>query len=119
MKAGFRFHATTVKAGSKRHAVADSRKDGAVQNIEPSPHRAGHRLRRAYRYLIGDFRAYIYRNDDYGKTWFVYDGKNGIAVEEPSAWFAKIPTVPICVRGKRIRHSIFPSNGAQLAELPG
>jgi hypothetical protein len=38
-----------------------------------------------YRFLLGDFRPYIYRTDDYGKTWtLLTDGKNGIAADEPT-----------------------------------
>ena len=40
-----------------------------MQNIEPSPHREGRRYVACYRYLLGDFTPYIYKTDDYGKTW--------------------------------------------------
>jgi photosystem II stability/assembly factor-like uncharacterized protein len=58
---------------------------GRVQNIEPSPHRPGTAYAAIYRYLLGDFAPYIYRTDDYGKTWTrLTDGKNGIAADEPT-----------------------------------
>jgi photosystem II stability/assembly factor-like uncharacterized protein len=58
---------------------------GRVQNIEPSPHRAGTAYAAIYRYLLGDFAPYIYRTDDFGKTWKrLTDGKNGIAADEPT-----------------------------------
>ncbi len=58
---------------------------GRVQNIEPSPHRAGSAYAAVYRYLLGDFAPYIYRTDDYGKTWTrLTDGSNGIAADEPT-----------------------------------
>jgi photosystem II stability/assembly factor-like uncharacterized protein len=58
---------------------------GRVQNIEPSPHRAGTAYYAVYRYLLGDFAPYIYRTDDFGKTWTrLTDGKNGIAADEPT-----------------------------------
>ncbi|HEY6393373.1 MAG TPA: hypothetical protein VIX89_18975 [Bryobacteraceae bacterium] len=58
---------------------------GRVQNIEPSPHRAGTAYVALYRYLLGDFAPYIYRTDDFGKTWTrLTDGKNGIAADEPT-----------------------------------
>src|SRR5258708_5156067 len=58
---------------------------GRVQNIEPSPHRPGTAYVALYRYLLGDFAPYIYRPDDFGKTWTrLTDGKNGIAADEPT-----------------------------------
>lgn len=58
---------------------------GRVQNIEPSPHRAGTAYVALYRYLLGDFAPYIYRTDDYGQTWKrLTDGSNGIARDEPT-----------------------------------
>jgi len=58
---------------------------GRVQNIEPSPHRAGTAYVALYRYLLGDFAPYIYRTDDFGKSWVrLTDGKNGIAPDEPT-----------------------------------
>ena len=56
-----------------------------VQNIEPSPHRAATAYAAIYRFLLGDFAPYIYRTDDFGKTWTrLTDGKNGIAADEPT-----------------------------------
>jgi photosystem II stability/assembly factor-like uncharacterized protein len=58
---------------------------GRVQNIEPSPRRAGTAYVAMYRFLLGDFAPYIFRTDDYGKTWTrLTDGKNGIAADEPT-----------------------------------
>ncbi len=58
---------------------------GRVQNIEPSPRRAGTAYVAIYRYLLGDFAPYIYRTNDYGKTWTrLTDGSNGIAKDEPT-----------------------------------
>jgi photosystem II stability/assembly factor-like uncharacterized protein len=58
---------------------------GRIQNIEPSPHRAGTTYVAAYRYLLGDFAPYIFRTDDFGKSWTrLTDGKNGIAEDEPT-----------------------------------
>jgi photosystem II stability/assembly factor-like uncharacterized protein len=58
---------------------------GRVQNIEPSPHRAGTAYVAYYRFLLGDFAPYIYRTDDFGKTWTrLTDGSNGIARDEPT-----------------------------------
>ena len=58
---------------------------GRVQNLEPSPYRAGTAYAAIYRYLLGDFAPYIYRTDDFGKTWTrLTDGSNGIAKDEPT-----------------------------------
>ena len=63
----------------------DMPKGGRIQNIEPSPHRPGTAYFAGYRYLLGDFSPYIYRTDDFGKTWTkLTDGKNGIAADEPT-----------------------------------
>jgi hypothetical protein len=66
---------------------------GRIQNIEPSPHRPGTAYFAAYRYLLGDFAPYIYRTDDFGKTWTkLTDGKNGIAPDEPTRVVREDPT---------------------------
>jgi photosystem II stability/assembly factor-like uncharacterized protein len=58
---------------------------GRVQYIEPSPHRAGSAYIAVYRYLMGDFAPYIYRTDDYGKSWTrLTDGNNGIPADDPT-----------------------------------
>jgi photosystem II stability/assembly factor-like uncharacterized protein len=68
---------------------------GRVQNIEPSPHRPGTAYVALYRYLLGDFAPYIYRTDDFGKTWTrLTDGKNGIAADEPTRVVREDPDRP-------------------------
>ncbi|MFN2397917.1 MAG: WD40/YVTN/BNR-like repeat-containing protein [Gemmatimonadaceae bacterium] len=58
---------------------------GRVQNIDPSPHRRGSAYYAVLRYLLGDFRPYLYRTDDYGKSWtLLTDGTNGIPAGEPT-----------------------------------
>jgi photosystem II stability/assembly factor-like uncharacterized protein len=58
---------------------------GRVQFIEASPHRKGSAYYAAYRYLLGDYKPYIYRTDDYGKTWkLLTDGTNGIPADTPT-----------------------------------
>jgi photosystem II stability/assembly factor-like uncharacterized protein len=58
---------------------------GRVQNLEPGTHSPGTAYAAIYRFLLGDFRPYIYRTDDFGKTWtLLTDGKNGIAADEPT-----------------------------------
>ena len=58
---------------------------GRVAMIDPSPHRAGSAYYAVYRYLLGDFKPYLYRTDDFGKTWtLLTPGTNGIAPDEPT-----------------------------------
>ncbi len=58
---------------------------GRVAFIDPSPHRPGSAYYAVYRYLLGDYAPYIYRTDDYGKTWKrLTDGTNGIPEDTPT-----------------------------------
>lgn len=58
---------------------------GRVAFIEPSPHRRGSAYYASYRYLLGDYKPYIYRTDDYGTTWkLLTDGRNGIPADWPT-----------------------------------
>ena len=58
---------------------------GRVQNIEPSPRRAGAAYVAVVRYLLGDFAPYIYRTEDYGATWTrLTTGANGIPADAPT-----------------------------------
>jgi len=58
---------------------------GRVQYIETSPHRKGSAYFAVYRWLLGDYKPYIYSTNDYGKTWTrLTDGKNGIPLDWPT-----------------------------------
>ena len=58
---------------------------GRVAWIDASPHRRGSAYYAVYRYLLGDYAPYIYKTDDYGKTWTrLTDGKNGIPADTPT-----------------------------------
>jgi photosystem II stability/assembly factor-like uncharacterized protein len=58
---------------------------GRVQYIDASPHRKGSAYFAVYRWLLGDYQPYLYRTDDYGKTWTrLTDGKNGIPADWPT-----------------------------------
>jgi photosystem II stability/assembly factor-like uncharacterized protein len=63
----------------------DMEPGGRVQFIEASRHRKGSAYYATYRYLLGDYRPYIYKTDDYGRTWKrLTDGTNGIPVDSPT-----------------------------------
>jgi photosystem II stability/assembly factor-like uncharacterized protein len=58
---------------------------GRVQYIDPSPNRPGSAYFAVYRYLLGDYRPYLYRTDDYGQSWtLLTDGRNGIPADCPT-----------------------------------
>jgi photosystem II stability/assembly factor-like uncharacterized protein len=68
---------------------------GRVQNIEPSPHRAGAAYIAVLRYLLGDFQPYIYKTEDYGRTWTrLTDGTNGIPADQPTRVVREDPVRP-------------------------
>ena len=57
---------------------------GRVAWIDASPHRKGSAYFATYRYLLGDYKPYIYLTNDYGKSWkLLTDGTNGIAADNP------------------------------------
>ncbi|HUQ82448.1 MAG TPA: hypothetical protein VM076_14970, partial [Gemmatimonadaceae bacterium] len=56
-----------------------------VQSIDASPHRRGSAYYSVLCYQLGDFQPYIWRTDDYGKTWArLTDGTNGIPNNHPT-----------------------------------
>jgi len=56
-----------------------------VQSIDPSPHRKGSAYYSVLCYQLGDFQPYIWRTDDYGRTWTrLTNGTNGIRNNEPT-----------------------------------
>jgi hypothetical protein len=58
---------------------------GRVQYIEASPHRKGSAYYAVYRWLLGDYRPYVYYTNDYGNTWTrLTNGKNGIPEDWPT-----------------------------------
>ncbi|KPF72175.1 hypothetical protein IP88_10275 [alpha proteobacterium AAP81b] len=68
---------------------------GRVQNIEPGVRAPGTAYIAVLRYLLGDFAPYLYRTDDYGKSWTrIADGRNGIAADEPTRVVREDPERP-------------------------
>jgi photosystem II stability/assembly factor-like uncharacterized protein len=59
--------------------------EGRIQTIEPSPHHAGKAYVAAYRYLLNDFRPYIWRTEDFGETWILLTNRrSGIPEDTPT-----------------------------------
>ena len=68
---------------------------GRVAMIDPSPHRAGSAYYAVYRYLSGDFQPYIYKTDDFGKSWKrLTTGSNGIPSDDPTRVVREDPDRP-------------------------
>jgi hypothetical protein len=64
-----------------------------VQWIEASTHRRGSAYFAAYRYLLGDYAPYIYKTDDYGRTWTkLTTGTNGIPADWPTRAIREDPS---------------------------
>jgi photosystem II stability/assembly factor-like uncharacterized protein len=57
---------------------------GRVQQIEVSPHRPASAYACILRYQLGDFAPYVFKTEDYGKTWsLITTGTNGIPGDHP------------------------------------
>lgn len=55
-----------------------------VDVIELSPHREGRAYVAAHRYRLDDMKPYIYRTDDFGRSWtLLTNGSNGIPAHHP------------------------------------
>ena len=58
---------------------------GRVQTIEASPHDPAKAYVAVYRYLLNDWKPYIYRTENYGDTWVLLtSGSNGIPKDCPT-----------------------------------
>ncbi len=55
---------------------------GQVNSLELSAHGAGRAFLAVTRYKFDDFRPWIFRTDDFGRTWdLIADGRNGIPAD--------------------------------------
>ena len=58
---------------------------GRVQTIEASAHDEAKAYVAVYRYMLDDWKPYIYKTNDYGETWtLLTDGSNGIPADDPA-----------------------------------
>lgn len=92
--------ARTIWAGTDDGRVQITRDDGkrwtditppglpplsTVNRIEVSPHAPGRAFVAAHRYRLDDFTPYVFRTNDYGRTWTrIADGRNGIPANHPA-----------------------------------
>jgi len=56
---------------------------GTVENIDLSAHRPGRAYVGVQRYRLDDFKPYVFRTDDYGRTWTLLTDGNGIPAGSP------------------------------------
>jgi hypothetical protein len=80
-----RVHLTRDEGGSWTEITpAGMPARGTVNRIEVSPHAPGRAFLAVQRYREDDWRPYLFRTDDFGKTWrLLTDGKNGIPADHP------------------------------------
>lgn len=58
---------------------------GRVDAVEPSPHNEAKAYISVLRYQLGDWKPYIYKTENYGKSWtLLTDGTNGIPADYPT-----------------------------------
>ncbi len=56
--------------------------EGTVNTIDPSAHQVGKAYVSVYRYRDNDFTPYVFRTENYGKSWkLLTDGDNGIPAD--------------------------------------
>ncbi len=68
---------------------------GRVQTVEASPHDPARAYIAVYRYLLGDWKPYIYRTDNYGDSWSVLSGDgSGIPADCPARVVREDPVRP-------------------------
>jgi len=57
---------------------------GRIDCVEPSPHNPAKAYFTSLRYQLGDWKPYIYKTTNYGKSWdLLSDGTNGIPADYP------------------------------------
>lgn len=67
---------------------------GRVDAVEPSPHDPAKAYVSVLRYLLDDYAPYIYKTEDYGKSWtLLTDGTNGVPEDYPTRVVREDPNV--------------------------
>lgn len=58
---------------------------GRVDSVEPSPHNAAKAYISVLLYQLGDWKPYIYKTEDFGRSWeLLTNGRNGIPADYPT-----------------------------------
>ncbi len=79
------FHVTKDGGKNWEDVTPDMPEGGRVSNIEASPHNPSKAYYAVYRDYLGDDRPYLYKTEDYGKSWnLMTDGTNGIPDDYPT-----------------------------------
>lgn len=78
-------HVTKDGGKTWENVTPDMPKGGRVDAVEPSPHDPAKAYVTVLRYLLGDDKPYIYKTEDYGKSWtLLTTGTNGIPEDFPT-----------------------------------
>lgn len=78
-------HVTQNGGTSWQNVTPDMPKGGRVDAVEPSPHNPAKAYVAVLRNQLGDDMPYIYKTDDYGKSWtLLTNGSNGIPDGQPT-----------------------------------
>lgn len=78
-------HVTQNGGASWENVTPDMPKGGRVDAVEPSPHNPAKAYVAVLRNQLGDDMPYIYKTDDYGKSWtLLTNGSNGIPNGQPT-----------------------------------
>ncbi|GAB5527563.1 MAG: hypothetical protein Roseis2KO_54350 [Roseivirga sp.] len=86
-------HVTQNGGTSWENVTPNMPKGGRVDAVEPSPHNPAKAYIAVLRNQLGDDMPYIYKTEDYGKTWILLtDGSNGIPMGQPTRVIREDPT---------------------------
>jgi photosystem II stability/assembly factor-like uncharacterized protein len=67
---------------------------GRVNCVEPSPHNESKAYVSVLRYQLGDWKPYIYKTENYGKSWeLLTPGDNGIPLDYPTRVIREDPVL--------------------------
>jgi len=68
---------------------------GRVDSVEPSPHDAATAYIAVLRYQLGDWKPYIYKTGNFGRSWdLLTNGRNGIPADLPTRVVREDPVKP-------------------------